>query len=160
MTSPARQDKCEQLTQDRRWRVIPLAAFPVLDATLNATSAILLTLGYVFIRRKNVTAHKTCMLSAFGTSTLFLVCYVWYHAHHGVTRFGAQGAVRGIYFALLGSHTILAGAIVPLVLVTLYRAWRGRFDRHKRIARWTLPLWLYVSVTGVVVYWMLYHVYP
>ncbi len=139
--------------------MIPLSAFPALDATLNGASALLLTLGYFFIRSKNVKAHKLCMLSAFATSTLFLICYLWYHAHHGATRFPGQGAVRGVYLALLGSHTVLAAVIVPLVLTTLYRAWRGRFDRHRRIARWTLPLWLYVSVTGVVVYWMLYHLY-
>ncbi len=137
--------------------MIPISYFPAIDATLNATSALLLTAGYVFIRRKNVQVHKACMLSAVVTSTLFLVCYVWYHAHHGVTRFGGQGVVRGFYLTLLASHTVLAAVIVPLVLVTLYRAWREMFDRHKRIARWTLPLWIYVSVTGVVVYWMLYH---
>ncbi len=136
---------------------MPLSAFPAIDASLNAASALLLTLGYFFIRRKNVTAHKACMLSAFATSTAFLICYLYYHLHHGVTRFRGQGAIRGLYFALLGSHTVLAVVIVPLVLVTLYRAARARFDLHKRIARWTLPLWLYVSVTGVVVYWMLYH---
>lgn len=140
--------------------MIPLADFPALDATLNAASAVLLTLGFFFIRRKNIPAHKACMLSAFVTSTLFLGCYLWYHAHHGRTHFNGQGAIRWAYFSLLGSHTVLAGAIVPLVLVTLYRAWRRRFDLHKRIARWTLPLWLYVSVTGVLVYWMLYHLYP
>lgn len=100
------------------------------------------------------------MLSAFATSTLFLICYIWYHARHGVTHFQAPGVVRGFYLALLGSHTLLAGAIVPLVLITLYRAWHERFAQHKRIARWTFPLWLYVSVTGVLVYWMLYHIYP
>jgi uncharacterized membrane protein YozB (DUF420 family) len=136
-----------------------LSDLPAVDATLNAASAILLTLGYIFIRRKNIIAHQACMLSAFGTSTLFLVCYLTYHYFHGVTRFAGQGPVRSFYFALLGSHTVLAGVIVPLVLITLYRAWRERFDLHKRIARWTLPLWLYVSVTGVVVYWMLYHLY-
>jgi putative membrane protein len=136
---------------------VPLSYFPALDAALNAASAAFLTLGYVFIRRKNVVAHKTCMLSAFATSTLFLACYLWYHAHHGVTRFPGRGAVRAFYLTLLGSHTILAAVIVPMVLVTLYRAWRRRFERHKQIARKTLPLWLYVSVTGVVVYWMLYH---
>lgn len=139
--------------------MIPLSDFPALDAVLNSTSAVLLVTGYFFIRRKRILAHKTCMLAAFSTSSLFLVCYVWYHLHHGVTRFAGRGAVRAFYFALLGSHTILAAAIVPLVLVTLYRAWRERFDLHKRIARWTLPVWVYVSVTGVVVYWMLYHVY-
>ncbi len=139
--------------------MIPLSNFPALDATLNAASAVLLALGYFFIRRKNVGAHKLCMLSAFGTSTLFLICYLWYHYHHGTTRFPGRGAVRGFYLGLLGSHTILAVVIVPLVLTTLYRAVRERFDRHKQIARWTLPLWLYVSVTGVAVYWMLYHLY-
>jgi putative membrane protein len=140
-------------------KVIPLSEFPAIDATLNATSALLLTLGYFFIRRKRIQAHRVCMLSAFTTSSLFLVFYIWYHAHHGVTRFPRQGAVRDLYLALLGSHTILAVVIVPLILTTLYRAWRGRFERHKKIARWTLPLWFYVSVTGVVVYWMLYHLY-
>jgi len=139
--------------------MIPLSEFPAIDATLNATSALLLTLGYFFIRRKKIQAHKVCMLSAFTASSLFLGCYIWYHAHHGVTRFARQGAVRDLYLALLGSHTILAVVIVPLILATLYRAWRGRFERHKKIARWTLPLWFYVSVTGVVVYWMLYHLY-
>jgi putative membrane protein len=140
--------------------MIPLSNFPALDAALNATSALLLALGFIFIRSKNVTAHKVCMVSAFGSSTIFLVCYLWYHAHHGVTHFTGQGLVRDFYFTLLGSHTILAAAIVPLVLTTLYRAWRRRFDLHKRVARWTLPLWLYVSITGVLVYWMLYRLYP
>jgi putative membrane protein len=139
--------------------VIPISYFPAIDATLNAASALLLMTGYVFIRRKNVPAHRACMLSAVATSTLFLACYLWYHAHHGVTRFAAHGAVGGVYLSLLASHTVLAAVIVPLVLVTLYRAWREMFDRHKRIARWTLPLWIYVSITGVVVYWMLYHLY-
>ena len=140
-------------------KMIPLSEFPAIDATLNATSALLLTLGYFFIRRKKIQAHKVCMLSAFTASSLFLGCYIWYHAHHGVTRFARQGAVRDLYRALLGSHTILAVVIVPLILATLYRAWRGRFERHNKIARWTLPLWFYVSVTGVVFYWMLYHLY-
>jgi uncharacterized membrane protein YozB (DUF420 family) len=139
--------------------VIPISYFPAIDAALNATSALLLTVGYTFIRRGNVRAHRACMLSAVVTSVLFLVCYVWYHAHHGVTRFPGHGAVRAFYVTLLTSHTILAVVIVPLVAVTVYRAWREMFDRHKRIARWTLPLWVYVSVTGVVVYWMLYHLY-
>jgi putative membrane protein len=139
--------------------VIPLSYFPALDATLNATSALLLTAGYVFIRRKNVRAHKTCMLGAVITSTIFLTCYLWYHAHHGVTRFRGRSVLHGFYLALLTSHTVLAALIVPLVIVTLYRAWNRLFDRHKLIARWTLPLWIYVSVTGVVVYWMLYHLH-
>ncbi len=133
---------------------------PSVDATLNAASAIFLTLGYFFVRQKNIQAHKTCMLSAFATSTIFLVCYLTYHNFHGTTHFPGLGAVRGFYFVLLGSHTVLAALIVPLALATLYRAWRERFPQHKRIARWTLPLWLYVSVTGVLIYWMLYHLYP
>ncbi|HLY59802.1 MAG TPA: DUF420 domain-containing protein [Terriglobia bacterium] len=140
--------------------ILPLSDFPALDASLNAASAVLLTLGYYFIRNKRILAHKICMLSAFGTSSLFLVCYLWYHAHHGVTRFMGQGLIRPFYFTLLGSHTILAALIVPLILTTLYRAWKKRFDLHKRIARWTLPAWLYVSITGVMVYWLLYRVYP
>jgi len=132
---------------------------PALDATLNAASAVLLACGYCFIRRRNIAAHKFCMLAALATSTLFLVCYLTYHYFHGVTRFPGRGPVRPFYFALLGSHTVLAAVIVPLVLATLYRAWRQRFDQHKRIARWTLPLWLYVSITGVMVYWMLYQLY-
>lgn len=139
--------------------MIPLADFPAIDAALNATSAVLLTLGYVFIRRRQIAAHRASMLSAFGTSSLFLICYLWYHAHHGVTHFPGQGGVRTFYFTLLGSHSVLAAVIVPLILVTLYRALRKRFVRHRAIARWTLPLWIYVSVTGVMVYWMLYHLY-
>ena len=132
---------------------------PSVDATLNAASAVFLTLGFYFIRQRNIRAHKACMLSAFVTSTIFLVCYLTYHYFHGTTRFLGRGAVRSFYFILLGSHTLLAAVIVPLALTTLYRALRRRFPQHKRIARWTLPLWLYVSVTGVVVYLMLYHLY-
>jgi uncharacterized membrane protein YozB (DUF420 family) len=134
-----------------------LSDLPTVDAALNATSAVLLTLGFVFIRRGNARAHKACMLSAVGTSTVFLACYLTYHYIHGTTRFTGQGVVRPLYFTILISHTVLAAAIVPLVVTTLYRALRGRFALHRRIARWTLPAWLYVSVTGVVVYWMLYH---
>jgi putative membrane protein len=130
---------------------------PAVDATLNAASALLLAAGFLCIRRRNVPAHRTCMLAAFATSVLFLICYLTYHYFHGITRFTGHGALRSFYLALLGSHTVLAVAIVPLVLTTLYRAWRERFAAHRRLARWTLPLWLYVSITGVVVYWMLYH---
>jgi putative membrane protein len=140
--------------------MISLSDLPAVDAALNAASAVFLTLGYFFVRRKNVAAHKACMLSAFVTSTLFLICYLTYHYYHGVTRFSGRGVIRWVYFSILGSHTVLAAVIVPLVLTTLYRALRARFDLHRRIARWTLPLWLYVSVTGVVVYWMLYHLTP
>jgi putative membrane protein len=134
-----------------------ITLLPAVDASLNAASAVLLICGFYFIRQKNIRAHRACMLSAFGTSVAFLVCYLTYHYFHGVTRFPGHGAVRTFYLSLLSSHTILAVVIVPLVLSTLYRAWRQRFDGHRRIAVWTLPLWLYVSVTGVAVYWMLYH---
>ncbi|HEY6291850.1 MAG TPA: DUF420 domain-containing protein [Terriglobia bacterium] len=140
--------------------MIPLDYFPAIDATLNGASAVLLMAGYLCIRRHRIKAHRAFMLSAVGTSTLFLLCYLWYHAHHGVTRFQGLGMVRNLYFALLGSHTVLAAAIVPLVLVTLSRALRRNFIRHRQIARWTFPLWVYVSVTGVLVYWILYHLYP
>jgi putative membrane protein len=140
--------------------VIPFAALPALNATLNALSALLLTGGFVCIRRRSVAAHKACMLTACGTSTLFLVSYLTYHARVGSVPFAGHGWVRPAYFAILLSHTVLAAAIVPLVLVTLTRALQGRFAKHVRIARWTLPLWLYVSVTGVVIYVMLYHLFP
>jgi uncharacterized membrane protein YozB (DUF420 family) len=130
-----------------------------LNASLNATSALLLSAGYVMIRRGRVLAHKSCMCLAFLSSATFLVSYVTYHARVGSVRFHGQGWIRPIYFTLLASHTILAAAIVPLAVITLSRALREQFDRHKRIARWTLPLWLYVSITGVVIYFLLYHVY-
>jgi uncharacterized membrane protein YozB (DUF420 family) len=133
---------------------------PAVNAALNGTSALLLATGYLCIRQKKITAHKVCMLSAFGTSTLFLISYLTYHYHVGSIRFAGRGGIRMLYFAILTSHTILAAAIPPLALITVYRALRGRFDRHVRIARWTLPIWLYVSVTGVIVYLMLYHLYP
>lgn len=139
---------------------LDLSIIPTVDAFLNTTSAVLLSFGYYFIRRKNISAHRACMLGAVGTSTLFLACYLTYHFFHGTTRFQGTGTVRSVYLAILGTHTVLAAAIVPLVLVTLYRALRERFDLHKRVARWTLPIWLYVSITGVVVYWMLYHLHP
>ena len=131
---------------------------PTLNAALNATCAVFLLMGYLFIRLKKVLAHRFCMVSAFITSILFLTSYLTYHAMHGATRFPGSGAVRGIYLAILTSHTILAIVIVPLALRTFYLAWRRRYDAHRRIARWTLPVWLYVSVTGVIIYWMLYRV--
>jgi putative membrane protein len=133
--------------------------FPAIEACLNTLSAILLATGYVFIRRKQIQAHTACMVSAFIASSAFLVFYLTDHYLRGIVYFRGQGAIRTFYLALLGTHTVLAAAIVPLALITLYRAWRQRFALHKRIARWTLPIWLYVSVTGVVVYWMLYHLY-
>lgn len=131
---------------------------PALNACLNGSSALLLLAGFLFIRRKNVPLHRACMGSAFALSVLFLVSYLAYHAVHGATRFPGTGWVRTAYFAILISHTVLAVVIVPLVLRTLTLALRGRFEAHRRIARWTLPLWMYVSVTGVVVYWMLYQI--
>jgi putative membrane protein len=136
-----------------------VSALPALNAFLNGSSAVLLGAGFVWIRRRNVAAHRACMLSAFGASTLFLVSYVVYHARAGSVPFAGQGLVRPVYFALLLSHIVLAAAIVPLALTTIHRAWTERFDRHRRLARWTLPIWLYVSVTGVVIYVMLYHLY-
>jgi len=129
---------------------------PALNAILNATSAALLALGYVLIRRGRREAHQKVMQAALACSALFLVSYLTYHAQVGSVRFQGQGPLRTVYFAILISHTILAIVIVPLVLVTFVRARRGLFDRHRRIARLTLPLWAYVSVTGVIVYWMLY----
>ena len=139
---------------------LSVSALPTVNAALNGTCALLLAVGYLFIRRRKVAAHRACMISAFVTSTLFLISYLTYHYHVGSRPFGGLGAIRTLYFTILISHTILAAAIVPLVLITLYRGLKGRFDRHVAIARWTLPLWLYVSVTGVIVYWMLYHLYP
>lgn len=129
---------------------------PTVNASLNGVAAVLLTIGYVLIRRGRVAAHRNCMIAAFVASTLFLACYVVYHAQEGSTAYEGTGALRVVYFAVLWTHIPLAGLIVPLALVTLYRAFRGQFKRHRRIARWTLPLWLYVSVTGVVIYLMLY----
>jgi putative membrane protein len=137
-----------------------ISSLPHLNALLNSTSAVFLVAGYTFIRRGRIAAHRNCQLSALFTSTCFLISYLTYHYFHGSTRFAGQGIVRPIYFTILISHTILAVAIVPLIAVTLYRATRADFIRHQQIARWTLPLWLYVSVTGVIVYLMLYRIYP
>jgi len=136
------------------------SVLPHLNATLNASSFILLTSGYYFIRRGRVLAHKRCQLSALTASILFLISYIVYHLHHGTTRFAGQGIARPIYFTILTTHTILAVVIVPFVIITLRRALRADFLRHRALARWTLPMWLYVSVTGVIVYLMLYHLYP
>jgi len=133
---------------------------PHLNAVLNATSFVLLVCGLFFILRGRVRMHRACMISALVVSGLFLVSYVVYHAQYGSMRFKGQGFVRPLYFSILFTHVVLAVAIVPLVAVTLRRALRGDFVRHRRIARWTYPLWLYVSVTGVVVYVMLYRLYP
>ncbi|MEK6631656.1 MAG: DUF420 domain-containing protein [Acidobacteriota bacterium] len=134
-----------------------IADLPALNATLNAVAALFLATGYFFIRRRQIGAHRACMLSACTASALFLVSYVIYHASAGSKPFPGTGPIRTMYFVILATHVVLAAAIVPMALVTLIRALRKRFDRHKRIARWTLPIWLYVSVTGVVIYVMLYH---
>jgi uncharacterized membrane protein YozB (DUF420 family) len=130
-----------------------------LNASLNAASAVLLATGYAFIRQRKVLWHKACMLTAVGTSAAFLVSYVLYHARVGAVRFQGHGWIRPVYFSILLTHTILAIAIVPLAGVTLYRAWHAQFDRHRRVARWTLPAWLYVSVTGVAIYFLVYRIY-
>jgi putative membrane protein len=137
-----------------------ISDLPTLNAILNSISATLLAIGFIFIRKKNIRAHRACMIGAFATSTLFLISYLIYHYNHGATGFSGQGIARLVYFTVLITHTILAAAIVPMVFITFSRALREKFDRHRKIARWTLPLWLYVSVTGVFVYVMLYHLYP
>ncbi len=143
-----------------------LADLPVVNASLNGLSAVLLGSGYYFIRRKRQLAHRNCMIAAFVTSTLFLACYLTYHfylawhLHRGPTLFRNPAWFRPIYLAILLSHTLLAILIVPLALVTLARALRRRFDLHRKIARWTWPLWMYVSVTGVLIYLLLYQIFP
>ena len=137
--------------------VLPLEALPTLNAALNSTSAILILCGFYFIRKRRIDAHRTCMIAAVVSSACFLVSYVIYHAQAGTTRFTGTGAIRTVYLTILATHTVLAIAIVPLVIVTLRRALKGRFELHRRLARITLPIWLYVSVTGVVIYFMLYH---
>ncbi|HUP20901.1 MAG TPA: DUF420 domain-containing protein [Gemmatimonadota bacterium] len=140
--------------------MIAVHDLPLVNALLNATTATLLVLGYVAIRGGKVGRHKVCMGAAFAVSTVFLASYLTYHANVGSIRFTAVGWPRTVYFTILLTHTILAAAVVPLVLVTLWRARRARFDSHRRIARGTLPIWLYVSVTGVLVYLMLYVIFP
>jgi putative membrane protein len=139
--------------------MLTIANLPLLNAILNGLSALLLSSGYVAIRRQHVALHKTCMLSACIVSALFLTSYVIYHYHIGSRPFPGQGGIRVVYFAMLIPHTILAIVIVPLVPLTLYRALTSQWQRHQRLARWTLPLWLYVSVTGVIIYLMLYQLY-
>src|SRR2546428_9591707 len=139
---------------------MPFPDLTAINATLNGLSAIFLIAGFRFIRRKNVPAHHRCMLSAVVTSTLFLTCYIIYHAHAGRTVFREPQWFRPIYLTLLFTHTVLAVTIVPMVIITLSRALRQQFDLHKKIARWTWPLWMYVSVTGVVIYLLLYKKFP
>jgi uncharacterized membrane protein YozB (DUF420 family) len=136
-----------------------ISDLPALNATLNATAATLLVIGYILIRRGRVQQHRRVMLAAFTVSTLFLMSYVIYHANIGSRPFPGTGSIRTFYLTILFTHIVLAIVIVPMVLITLSRALRERFDRHAAIARWTLPIWLYVSVTGVIVYVMLYRMY-
>ena len=134
---------------------------PAVNATLNGLSAVFLALGFVFIKRGNKIAHRNCMISAFSTSVIFLVCYLTYHATvKTVTHFVEPAWFRPIYLTILISHTLLAVTIVPLILMTLSRARKQNFEAHKKIARWTWPLWMYVSVTGVIIYWLLYVKFP
>jgi len=135
---------------------LSIADLPALNATLNGISAILLTTGYILIRQRRIALHRLCMLSAFGTSTLFLISYLIYHAHVLSRPFTGQGPIRYVYYTILLTHVVLAAIILPMALITLSRALKRHFPRHKAIARWTLPIWLYVSVTGVIVYLMLY----
>jgi uncharacterized membrane protein YozB (DUF420 family) len=132
-------------------------ALPTVNAILNATAAILLLWGYTLIRRKRIETHRKVMLSAFGVSCAFLVCYLIYHAQVGSVHFARTGAIRTVYLTILATHTVLAAAVPFLAVITLRRGLARRYDKHRRIARWTFPIWLYVSVTGVVVYLMLYH---
>jgi putative membrane protein len=135
---------------------IPVTALPTVNAVLNGTCALLLAAGFVLVRRRRIAAHRVCMQAAFAVSILFLVSYLVYHVQVGSVPFPGQGWVRPVYFAILISHTVLAALVPPLALTTLVLGLRASYPRHRRIARWTLPIWLYVSVTGVVVYWMLY----
>jgi uncharacterized membrane protein YozB (DUF420 family) len=149
--------------QARAWgeepRAVSISDLPALNATLNGVAALLLLSGYLLIKRGHQRKHQWCMLGALATSALFLVSYVTYHLNAGSRPFEGQGPIRLVYFAILITHVVLAAVIVPLALVTATRGLRSQFDRHVRIARWTLPLWLYVSVTGVVIYLMLYELY-
>jgi putative membrane protein len=138
--------------------MLSVTDLPTLNAILNATSAVLITAGFYFIKKRRIEAHKRCMVAALLVSAAFLTSYVIYHLNVGSVPFQGQGWVRPVYFFILITHVILAAVILPMVLRTAYLALRSRFDKHVRIARWTFPLWLYVSVTGVLVYLMLYQV--
>jgi uncharacterized membrane protein YozB (DUF420 family) len=140
--------------------MIDYSQLPAVNAVLNGTAAVLILIGIYLIKTKRQRAHRAVMISAFVASSLFLISYLTYHAHIGSKHFPGQGVARTIYFAILLTHTVLAAVVVPMVLITLTRALKGRFDRHRPIARWTYPVWLYVSVTGVVIYLMLYQLYP
>jgi putative membrane protein len=140
--------------------LISFTQLPSLNAALNSLSAVFLFAGFLFIKSGHRNAHRACMLTAFACSILFLISYLIYHYHVGSVPFKGQGWIRPVYFMILLTHTILAVTVVPLALVTLRRALRENFAAHRRIARWTFPIWMYVSVTGVIVYWMLYWLVP
>ena len=137
-----------------------LSDLPAVNAGLNALSATFLTAGYIFIRRNNRVAHRNCMIGALAASAIFLGCYLYYHFHAGRTVFKDPAWFRPIYLTLLLTHTILAVAIVPMIFITVSRAAKARFELHKKIARWTWPIWMYVSVTGVLIYFLLYQIFP
>ena len=132
---------------------------PAVNATLNGISAVLLVIGYVLIRQRRIERHRQVMIAAFSASVLFLICYLVYHYNVGSRRFPGQGPIRSVYFFILITHIVLAAFVPPMAIVTLVRGLRERYDRHAALARWTLPIWLYVSVTGVLVYWMLYRMF-
>jgi uncharacterized membrane protein YozB (DUF420 family) len=139
--------------------VIDYTQLPALNATLNAISATFLTVGYLFIRQRDMRRHRACMIAALVSSALFLTSYLIYHAEVGSVPFKGTGTIRVVYLAILLTHIVLAALILPMALITVSRAFARRFDRHRRIARWTLPIWMYVSVTGVVIYLMVYQMY-
>jgi putative membrane protein len=136
--------------------VIDVTDLPAINAALNFTAALLIGFGFYFIKRKNIGAHKTCMFAALGISAAFLVSYLVYHYNVGSVRFTKQGWIRSLYFPVLLTHTVLAAVVVPMVLRTAYLGLKGRFSTHVAVAKWAFPIWMYVSITGVVVYWMLY----
>lgn len=138
---------------------VDYSIFPPIDATLNGTTAILLAIGHSFIKRGAVAKHRATMIAAFVVSSVFLACYLYYHFHVGSVRFQGTGWVRPLYFSILISHTVLAAVVVPMILITLTLGLTNKFDRHRRLARWTYPIWMYVSVTGVIVYLMLYKLF-
>ncbi|HEY7161337.1 MAG TPA: DUF420 domain-containing protein [Acidobacteriota bacterium] len=139
--------------------MIPLSVLPTVNAVLNSLSAIFLTIGYIFIRQKKIMIHRFFMIAAFITSVLFLISYLTYHFQAKITKFPEVGWVKTLYLSILLTHTVLAAAVPILAIITLSRALRGRYESHRKIARWTYPIWLYVSVTGVIIYVMLYHLY-
>lgn len=136
-----------------------IESLPTVNALLNGTSATLLMVGWVLIKKRRTNGHIACMVSALCTSALFLACYLFYHYHHGSTKFAGEGWSRPLYFSILLSHIVLAVAMVPMIAATVFHAVCKQYERHLRIARWTLPIWLYVSITGVAIYLMLYHIF-